>query len=98
MVHSGAEVRHQDQWHARFLPEPTVGKAYPPALHELSRSRVVRVRPWVSAPQGRVNMELPLAVLSAGTSSCSTSQCSASLPFATRKISTATIGFGPQPT
>ena len=44
-----------------------------------------------------VNMALPLAVLPAGTSSCITSQCSTTLPPSTRKISTATIGFGPQP-
>src|ERR1700686_4439342 len=45
-----------------------------------------------------LNIALPLAVADAGTSSCSTSQCSTSLPFTTRKISTATIGFGPHPT
>ena len=43
------------------------------------------------------NIALPFAVLSAGTSSCITSQCSATLPSTTRKMSTATIGFGPQP-
>src|SRR2546426_10456975 len=40
---------------------------------------------------------LSLALCAAGTSSCMTSQCSAILPLATRKISTATIGFGPHP-
>jgi hypothetical protein len=45
-----------------------------------------------------LNIGLPLAVADAGTSSCNTSQCSTSLPFNTRKISTATIGFGPHPT
>src|SRR5882762_2456733 len=42
-----------------------------------------------------VNIGLPLAVAEAGTSSCMTSQCSTTLPSSTRKISTATIGFGP---
>jgi hypothetical protein len=46
---------------------------------------------------GFVNMLFPLFVSSACTSSCITSQCSTSLPPTTRKMSTATIGFGPQP-
>src|SRR5215469_4152103 len=50
--------------------------------------------------QGHVgeNIGLPLAVPDAGTSSCMTSQCSTILPSFTLKISTATSGFGPQPT
>lgn len=39
-------------------------------------------------------MAWPLTV---GTSSCIMSQCSTTLPSLTRKISTATIGFGPPP-
>src|ERR1700675_3843004 len=46
-------------------------------------------------PRSGMNIGLPLAVLDAGTSSCITSQCSTSLPFTTRKISTAIKGFGP---
>jgi cytochrome oxidase Cu insertion factor (SCO1/SenC/PrrC family) len=34
----------------------------------------------------------------AGTSACMTSQCSTRRPFSTRKMSTATIGSGAQPT
>ena len=49
-------------------------------------------------PCGLVNMLFPLALCAAGTSSCITSQCSAILPLATRKMSTATMGFGPHPT
>src|ERR1700730_1009464 len=48
-------------------------------------------------PCGFVNMLFPLFVSSACTSSCTTSQCSTSLPPTTRKMSTATNGFGPQP-
>jgi hypothetical protein len=44
------------------------------------------------------NIGLPLAVADAGTSSCMTSQCSATFPSASRKMSTAIIGFGAQPT
>jgi hypothetical protein len=46
---------------------------------------------------GFVNMLFPLFVSSACTFSCITSQCSKSLPPTTRKVSTATIGFGTQP-
>ena len=59
-----------------------------------SSSRFLRV-PHL---RGLVNIALPLLVALAGTSSCMTSQCSISLPFFTRKMSTANIGFGPQPT
>ena len=52
-----------------------------------------------TAPQACVSMNMlfPLALWAAGTSSCITSQCSAILPLATRKMSTAIMGLGPQP-
>lgn len=49
------------------------------------------------APYGSMNMLFPLALCAAGTSSCKTSQCSAILPLATRKTSTAIMGFGLHP-
>ena len=43
------------------------------------------------------NIEFPFADSPASVSSCMTSQCSTILPLSIRKMSTATIGFGPQP-
>jgi len=66
--------------------------------HDLLRFMSVHSYPLRYPASGRENIGLPLAVAEAGTSSCITSQCSASLPSARRKMSTATMGFGPQPT
>ena len=73
----------------------TVGRASTRLLRHRSLSRPRHES--LAFHSGLVNIGLPLAVSAADTSSCITSQCSTTFPSATRKMSTAIIGFGPQP-
>ncbi len=61
------------------------------------RWRAGRGRDRRSVVHAMGNIEFPFADSPAGVSSCMTSQCSTILPLSMRKMSTATISFGPQP-
>src|SRR5262249_42530851 len=79
---------------ARRVGQPKMGKVE----ERLVGGSFLRAPSAYFQPYAGENIGLPLAVAEAGTSSGITSQCSTTLPSFTSKISTATIGFGPQPT
>jgi hypothetical protein len=102
-----AEGLRDDERKARGLPCSTLIDPAHRSSRSCDRSATVMTGPAKAgrrqfarsgyfAPSG-ANIGLPLAVTDAGVSSCMTSQCSATLPSASRKMSTAIIGFGPQP-